>query len=124
MPCEDGILFVNSSQVVDIDRKHTRGKIIAIPATDLAKEMGNEKVTNMIMLGAAIEKTGIVKIASAIKVLGKIFKGLRKDLIYVNEKALLAGAEIMRQKVLEEGMSASPLDACISLFRKIISHKK
>ena len=44
----------------------------------------------------AIQKTGIVKMASAVKVLGKVFKGLRKDLIYVNEKALSVGADLMR----------------------------
>ena len=70
--------------------------MIEIPATQIAREIGNEKVTNMIMLGAAIQKTGIVKMSSAVKVLGKVFKGLRKDLIYVNEKALSVGADLMR----------------------------
>ena len=36
---------------------------------------------------------------SAVKVLGKVFKGLRKDLIYVNEKALSVGADLMRKGV-------------------------
>ncbi len=94
----DGIFFINSSQVQRIDPSQTTGRIIEIPATQTAREVGNEKVTNMIMLGAAIQKTGIVKMASAVKVLGKVFKGLRKDLIYVNEKALAVGADLMRQK--------------------------
>ncbi|HOW88528.1 MAG TPA: 2-oxoacid:acceptor oxidoreductase family protein [Candidatus Omnitrophota bacterium] len=94
----DGIFFIDSSQVSNIDPAQTTGRIIEIPATQIAREVGNEKVTNMIMLGAAIQKTGIVKMASAVKILGKVFKGLRKDLIYVNEKALQVGADFMRQK--------------------------
>jgi 2-oxoglutarate ferredoxin oxidoreductase subunit gamma len=93
----DGFLFIDSSQVGNIDPAQTTGHIIEIPATHMAREIGNERVTNMIMLGAAIQKTGIVKMASAVKVLGKVFKGLRKDLIYVNEKALSTGADLMRQ---------------------------
>ncbi len=116
---KDGILFVNSSQVASIDRKNTTGRVIEIPATELAKDIGNEKVTNMIMLGAAIEETGIVKMASAVKVLGKVFKGLRKDLIYVNEKALLAGAELMRQKKSEDGKSGFTIESWRKAFKKI-----
>lgn len=121
--CRDGVLFVNSSQVSDPDRKNATGRMIEIPATELAKEMGNEKVTNMIMLGAAIEETGIVKMASAVKVLGKVFKGLRKDLIYVNEKALLSGAELMRQKIFEQGQSSSVLDAWRKTLVRILPKK-
>ena len=124
MVCEDGVLFVNSSQVSNIDRKHTRGRVIEIPATELAKDMGNEKVTNMIMLGAAIEETGIVQMSNAIKVLGKVFKGLRKDLIYVNEKALLSGAELIRQKIFEEGKSSAVLQAWRKVLTKVLPKKK
>lgn len=117
----DGILFIDSSQVHTIDRKGTTGRMIEIPATQLARDMGNEKVTNMIMLGAAIEETGIVKMASAVKVLGKVFKGLRKDLVYVNEKALFAGAELMRQKILANEKGPMSFDFIKESFRKIFS---
>jgi len=52
----DGIFFIDSSQVTEIDRKGSTGQLIEIPATQIALEIGNEKVTNMIMLGAAIQK--------------------------------------------------------------------
>lgn len=118
---KDGVLFVDSSQVHTLDRKNTTGHIIEIPATQLARDMGNEKVTNMIMLGAAIEKTGIVQMVNTITVLGKVFKGLRKDLIYVNEKALWAGAELMRQKILDNGKALSSLASLRETFGRIIS---
>ena len=119
-----GILFVNSSKVSGIDRKHTTGRIIEIPATELARDMGNEKVTNMIMLGAAIEETGIVTMPNTVKALGKVFKGLRKDLTYVNEKALLSGAELMRQKIFEQGKSSFVLAAWRKTLGKILPKKK
>ncbi|HNX68466.1 MAG TPA: 2-oxoacid:acceptor oxidoreductase family protein [Candidatus Omnitrophota bacterium] len=118
---KDGVLFVDSSLVHNVDRKNTTGQVIEIPATQLAKDMGNEKVTNMIMLGAAIEKTGIVQMRHAVKVLGKVFKGLRKDLIYVNEKALWAGAELMKQKLLEEDKAPSSLESLRKTFAEIIA---
>ncbi len=94
-----GLFFVNSSQVTKVDKIEdgATGRIIEIPATQMALEIGNEKVTNMIMIGAAIEKTGVVKLENAIKVLGKVFKGLRKELIYVNEHALSVGANFVKK---------------------------
>lgn len=121
---DDGFLFINSSQVHSIDRRKTTGHIIEIPATQLALEMGNEKVTNMIMLGAAIEKTGIVQMPHAVKVLGKVFKGLRKDLIYVNEKALWAGAELMKQKILEDGKNPFTLETLRQVLGKLVPKPK
>lgn len=119
-PRKDGIFFIDSSQVTSVDYPNTRGRVIELPAAALAKEMGNEKVANMIMLGAAIEETRIVKLSSAIKVLGKVFKGLRKDLIYVNEKALFVGTELIRQKILEHPQGPSSSAEWSAALKKIL----
>ena len=55
---EDGILLINSSL---IDKKTSRTDIRAyeIPANDIANELGNIRIANMVMLGAYIELTNI-----------------------------------------------------------------
>jgi len=63
-----GKLLINSSL---IDRKATRDDIDVyyIPANDIAVELGNGKVANIVMLGAFIELTGAVKKESVIEAL-------------------------------------------------------
>ena len=51
----DGILLVNSSLVSE-DRKYRDDiRVVGIPATELAAEIGNPRGTNLIMLGALAE---------------------------------------------------------------------
>lgn len=55
----DGTLFINSSIVKDkIDR--TDVKIVEAPVTELAYELGNLKVLNIIMLGVYIGYTDVI----------------------------------------------------------------
>ena len=54
-----GTLFINSSIVKDpIDRDDI--KVISVPVTEMALEMGNPKVLNIIMLGAYVGYTQVV----------------------------------------------------------------
>ena len=69
-------------------------KIIKIPATDLANELGNVKVANLILLGAFIKKTGILDIGKVIETLPKAFPKHKQHLVEINQKALLKGAEL------------------------------
>jgi 2-oxoglutarate ferredoxin oxidoreductase subunit gamma len=54
-----GTLIINSSL---IERKCSRTDIdvFYIPANEIADELGNNRVANMVMLGAYLKKTGIV----------------------------------------------------------------
>lgn len=85
-----GKLFINESL---IDLKATRDDIDVyyVPASDLATKLGNPKVTNMIMLGAYIGATGVVKKESIIKAVEKILGEKKAHLIPINEKAFDAG---------------------------------
>ena len=54
-----GTLFINSSIVKDpIDRDDI--KVISVPVTEMALEMGNPRILNIIMLGAYIGYTNAV----------------------------------------------------------------
>ncbi|MBC8529832.1 2-oxoacid:acceptor oxidoreductase family protein [Christensenellaceae bacterium NSJ-44] len=90
-----GRLYINTSL---IDRKAEREdiEVIYIPCDDLANEMGNGRVANMIMLGAFIEATGIVSIDSVIEALKKVLGERKAHLIPLNREALERGAKIAR----------------------------
>ncbi len=87
-----GLLMVNSSMVTKKpDRTDIR--IVAVPATDTAKDVGSPKVANMVMLGAYLQVTGAVDDESVLTALAE--HGLRSDLVELNRKALLAGRALI-----------------------------
>lgn len=90
-----GRLLINSSL---IEKKASRDDVEAfyIPANEIAIELGNSKVANMVMLGAYIELTKAVTFESLHKALQKVFGERKAHLIEINEKALQKGAESVR----------------------------
>jgi len=92
---KDGILLINSSL---IEKKAERDDVKAyyVPANEIAVEIGNGKVANMVMLGAYIELTKAVKVETVIEALKKVFGPSKAHLIPLNEKALERGAEEVR----------------------------
>jgi len=90
-----GMLIINSSL---IDRKTGRDDVNAcyIPANEIAEKLGSPQVSNMVILGAYIEKAKCVKVESVLEaLLGKL--GTRKaHLVEINKQALAAGAECAR----------------------------
>ena len=91
---KNGFMFVNTSEV-KVDEKSDDIETIEIPATDIATDMGNPKVANLIMVGALIQKTKIIEKDSIISALNKVFAGRRKNLIYINELAFKKGMELI-----------------------------
>ena len=93
----DGTLLINSSL---IDRKphRTDVKTHYVPCNDIAQELGNLKVANMVMVGAIIAASGVVDIDSVISVLAKkIFKNKPK-VMPINEQAIRRGLECINGK--------------------------
>ncbi len=93
---EDGILILNKTLIPkEVQRKDVR--VLSIDALTIAKELGNEKVTNLILLGAyvTVEKTvSLETVKNALKV---FLTGKKEKLIPINEKALDKGAEIAKE---------------------------
>lgn len=92
---EGGILLINSSL---IERKASRNDVKAyyVPANEIANEIGNAKVANMVMLGAFLELTKVVSVDSIIAALKKVFGPAKEHLIPMNKEALEKGAEAVR----------------------------
>jgi len=85
-----GLLFINSSL---IDAKNDRDDIgvYYVPANDIAAELGNVRVANMVMLGAFLKKTEAVSPKSVMDSFLKVLGENKAKFIPINEKALEAG---------------------------------
>ena len=86
-----GVLIVNSS-LCDKAIERTDIRVISIPANDIAAELGNIRVVNMIMLGAYIEASGAVGVDTVMDCLKESFGARREHLLPINRQAMEAGA--------------------------------
>lgn len=91
----DGKLFINSSI---IDKKSERGdiEVYYVPCNEIAEELGNPRVANMVMLGAYIEKTKCVDFESVLQALLYKLGEKKAHLIPLNREALNKGAASIR----------------------------
>ncbi|MDQ7792963.1 MAG: 2-oxoacid:acceptor oxidoreductase family protein [bacterium] len=96
-----GLLIVNSTLVA---RRPSRDDVtvLLIPATGLAAELGNERVANMVALGALLEATGQVKPESVLDSLKKALPPHRHNLIPLNQQALERGRQLARERLGRE----------------------
>lgn len=87
-----GLLIVNSSLILS---KPTRTdiKVLYVPCNEIANELGNAKVMNMVVMGAFAAATGAVSVDAIAKALPKVYKKLKPEVIELNVKALRRGAE-------------------------------
>ncbi|MDF3001241.1 MAG: 2-oxoacid:ferredoxin oxidoreductase subunit gamma [Bacillota bacterium] len=84
-----GLLFINSSLIhEDADRDDV--EVCRIDANEIAVRLQNDKVSNMVILGAVVSKTGVVKMGSIEKVMDKLFTGNKVKTLPLNKKALTA----------------------------------
>ena len=63
-----------------------------VPCTEIASELGNSKVSNMIMLGAYLGKSKCVEVETVLKALLEKLGEKKAKLIPLNREALLRGA--------------------------------
>jgi len=95
-PCvrPSGILILNSSLVVRASKRKDI-KVIEISATDMANDLGNARVANMILLGAFLEHTKLVATDAIIESLKKVLSADKHHLIDINKRALQKGASLV-----------------------------
>ncbi|MCK4361872.1 MAG: 2-oxoacid:acceptor oxidoreductase family protein [Dehalococcoidia bacterium] len=88
-----GVLFINSSL---IEAEISRGDIdiVRVPANSIAEKLGSPRSANMVMMGAFTKKSNIVSVSSVIEGLKSALKDKQK-LIAINEKALMAGYDLL-----------------------------
>lgn len=88
-----GTLIWESSTIKDAPKRDDI-KTVAIPAYEESVKLGNTLVMGMILLGAFIQKTGVISVEGVIAALKKTLPERRHNLIPLNEQALRRGYEI------------------------------
>ena len=90
-----GTIFVNSSIISEkVSRDDVRA--IYVPCLDIANELGNAKVANMVMLGAYIEAMGNLGVETIKEMLVHMFTGPKAKLVDLNIEALRRGAACVK----------------------------
>ena len=85
-----GIIFINSSIVPDkVDRDDVN--VYYVPCDDIARELGNSKVSNMVMLGAYVAATKVLKVETIENMIHEMFTGKKAKLVPLNLEALQRG---------------------------------
>ena len=88
---KDGVIFVNSSIITEkVQRSDVQA--IYVPCLEIAQELGNMKVANMVMLGAYIQAMGNLGTGTIKEMLANMFTGPKAKLVDLNIEALRRGA--------------------------------
>jgi 2-oxoglutarate ferredoxin oxidoreductase subunit gamma len=89
-----GFLLVNGSLV---EREHTREdvRVVVIPAGDIAAELGNVRMANMVLLGALVTLTGIVNLETVKRQLDEHLSSRQRKWLAPNNIALDRGAALV-----------------------------
>ncbi|MHC4642904.1 MAG: 2-oxoacid:acceptor oxidoreductase family protein [Planctomycetota bacterium] len=89
-----GLVVVNSS-LVDREVRRQDLDVVTINATEIANQLGNVRVANIVALGAFIGKTSLVKTASVASAIEKYFSEKKPNLIEINMNALQEGGRAL-----------------------------
>ncbi|MGC9394259.1 MAG: 2-oxoacid:acceptor oxidoreductase family protein [Anaerolineae bacterium] len=88
-----GLLLVNSSLVETVsEREDIRS--LYIPASDIATELGNPRMANMVILGALIGATGLVSLETVAQQLDEHLSQRQRKWLEPNITALKKGVEL------------------------------
>jgi 2-oxoisovalerate ferredoxin oxidoreductase beta subunit len=86
-----GYIFYNSSLISEPPDR-TDVTVVPVAANELADQLGNPKVANMVMLGAVLARAGVVSKEAVDAALPAVVKS-RPELMEINRKAIAAGIE-------------------------------
>ncbi len=88
-----GLIMLNSSLIDLQEVGRSDLEILGVPALEMAQDLGQERLANMILIGAFVEKTRVVKGEALISALPLIFEERYHSFIPLNESAIQKGAE-------------------------------
>jgi 2-oxoglutarate ferredoxin oxidoreductase subunit gamma len=89
----DGVLIVNTS-LVDRDPEREDLSIVLVPGNDIAEELGDQRMANLVMLGALVNKLDMLSIEDIGASLDLHIPEHRRNLLEGNLKALERGAAL------------------------------
>ena len=93
-----GLLIMNSSLIDTQPQLDDSIEIIAVPADELAVELGSQKSANMVALGAYLQKRGHLTPDGAAQALPDVLARRYHKTLPVNTEALRRGAEFVKAR--------------------------
>ncbi len=87
-----GVLVVNQSLVPHRSQREDI-RALYVPATELATDMGNMRVANMVCLGALVQALGILPLEALEQALDRHLAERHRKWLSLNKEALRKGAE-------------------------------
>lgn len=102
-----GVLVINASLV---NRPPTRSDIITIsvPANEIAEKLGNKRLTNMVLLGALLQKLPVLPMSAVDDALKTHLPARHRKFLSANLEALKQGAAFARGELQIETVSLEP----------------
>lgn len=95
----DGILILDATLVEQRSERFDLREI-AVPAKAIADELGAPQIANVVMLGALIGATGVVRLETMEEVIARHLSARHRDKLEANRRALRRGAECVLERVL------------------------
>ena len=89
---KDGLVLMNTS-MIKRGPQRTDLKCVKVDATQIAHEIGNLRVANIVSVGAFIEHTHILSINSIERAIKDLFANKNRKLVEINLNALHTGVE-------------------------------
>lgn len=90
---QDGSVHIVNSSLIDKELADTeRLKCHYVPMNEIADEIGNARLVNMVAIGAYVQATQIVPLESVINSLENVISPRHHKLIPLNTEAIKAGA--------------------------------
>ncbi len=87
---DGGVLVVNQS-MVDRDVRRSDIKVAMVPANSIAEELGDKRMTNMVLLGALLANLNILPVAAVEKALKEHLPERHQKLLQLNKEAMQRG---------------------------------
>jgi 2-oxoglutarate ferredoxin oxidoreductase subunit gamma len=92
-----GLLVVNASLIPGDALRFKGIQCLMVPSRDLALDVGSERLANMVVLGAAVQRSGVVKLRSLKKALYPALDLRYHKMIDINILALERGARFVQE---------------------------
>ncbi len=92
---KDGVLLVNAS-LVSAPEQRTDIRRFDIKANEEAAELGSAQMANVILVGALVGATGVLKMETLDQVLEEHVSARHRDKIAANKQALRRGASLVQ----------------------------
>jgi len=90
-----GAVFVNSD-VVPVKVQRQDVSAYYVPCNQIAEDLGNLKVSNMVMLGAYIAQSGLLKPEAIVTMIEHMFTGSKAKLVPLNIEAFHRGMDCVK----------------------------